>query len=188
MNKFLAACLGFLAVLILSAALLGFWIVSIRNGLVAKEEDVDAKWAQIDNQLKLRSEKIPNLVNIVKGYSKHESEVFQMITDARAKIAGAQSSVSQRAKAEEELSGAMSRLLVISESNPELKADRNFTALMDEWAGVSNRIGVARRDYNEAVRKFNTAIKQFPNSAFGFSPKEYFQIEEKDKSVPDISF
>lgn len=189
MKKVLIGLGIFLAILIVLLGGLGGCYISIKNGLIQQEEDVTAQWAQVENQLKRRSDLIPNLVETVKGFSVHEKEVIASVTEARAKLAGSQSAApAERAKLEGELSNAISRLLVVVENYPTLKSDTHYIALMDELAGTENRIAVARKDYNNAVRAFNTKIKQFPGSLFGFEKREYFEIEEKDKEVPKVKF
>ena len=120
------------------------------NGMVSARENVDSKWSQVDNQLQRRSDLIPNLVNTVKGYAAHEKEVFQSVSDARAKMAGAKS-VNDKLAANTEMNSALSRLLAVAENYPQLKADQNFRQLQDELSGTENRIAVARKDYNDAV-------------------------------------
>ena len=131
------------------------------NGMVSARENVDSKWSQVDNQLQRRSDLIPNLVNTVKGYAAHEKEVFQSVSDARAKMAGAKS-VNDKLAANTELNSALSRLLAVAENYPQLKADQNFRQLQDELSGTENRIAVARKDYNDAVQGYNTKINSLP--------------------------
>ena len=184
MNKTLLAVLGvilFLAVILFS----GY------NSLVAMNEAVNGKWSQIDNQLQRRNDLIPNLVATVQGMAKQEKDVIQSVTDARAKLAGAQG-VAQKAEANNELTGALSRLLVVVENYPTIKSDASFRQLADELAGTENRIAVARKDYNDAVQGYNSIIKSFPTviyaGAFGFHEKEYFKVEESAKAVPKVTF
>jgi LemA protein len=130
-------------------------------------------------------------VNTVKGFAEHEREVIGDISDARARLAGAQGPEEQAA-ANDQLSGALSRLLVVVENYPDLKANENFRQLMDELAGTENRIGVARQDYNTEVAAFNKRVKRFPGnltaSIFGFDEKEYFKADEAAKEVPKVDF
>lgn len=165
--------------------------ISSYNGLVGINETVNGKWSQVENQLQRRADLIPNLVNTVKGYAAHEQQAIQSIADARAKMAGAQGPAA-KAQANGELNSALSRLLVVAENYPNLKADKNFRALMDELSGTENRIAVARKDYNDVVQVFNTKVRSFPSNIFagmmGFSSKEYFKADEGAKQVPQVKF
>ncbi len=161
------------------------------NTLVGQEEAVDTAWSGVENQLQRRNDLIPNLVETVKGYASHEREIFTQIAEARSKLGGA-GSVKEKAKANSELSSALSRLLVVVERYPNLKANQNFQRLQDELAGTENRIAVARRRYNEAVRSYNISVRSFPTvitaTLFGFDQKEYFEAPEAAKEVPQVDF
>lgn len=165
--------------------------ISSYNGLVGMNEAVNGKWSQVENQLQRRADLIPNLVSTVKGYAAHEQQAIQSVADARAKLAGAQGPAA-KAQANGELNSALSRLLVIAENYPNLKADANFRQLMDELSGTENRIAVARKDYNDSVQTFNTRIRSFPSSLYagmmGFAAKEYFKADEGSKQVPQVKF
>ena len=171
------------------ALILIFTGISNYNRLVEMSENVESAWSQIDIQLQRRSDLIPNLVATVKKYAEHEEEVFTSVSDARARLAGA-GSVSELAEADAELTGALSRLLAIAESYPELKANENFINLQDELAGTENRISTARRDYNEAARTYNTTRRRFPANIFagifGFESVEYFEASEGSRENPDV--
>ncbi len=184
MNKTVWIALAVVVVIVVS-------VFSGYNNLVGMSENVNGKWSQIENQLQRRADLIPNLVNTVKGYAGHEQQAIQAVADARAKLSGAQGPAA-KAQANSELSSALSRLLMISENYPNLKADKNFRALMDELAGTENRLAVARKDYNESVQVFNTSIRSLPTSIIagpmGFGPKEYFKSDEGAKQVPQVKF
>ena len=155
--------LGPIAGIVIILVVLGVMVVPSYNKLVTQEENVNQAYAQVENQLQRRLDLIPNLVNTVKGFASHEKEVLGDIADARSRLAGAQGPEEQ-ANADAALSGALSRLLVVVENYPTLKADANFRQLMDELSGTENRIGVARKDYNDAVATFNRQVKRFPGN------------------------
>lgn len=161
------------------------------NTLVQQKEAIDAQWAQVENQLQRRNDLIPNLVEVTKGYAKHEEGIFTAVAEARSKLIGA-GSREQKIEASNELSGALSRLLALSEAYPNLKADTQFARLSDELAGTENRIATERRRYNEEVRTYNTSIKQIPTVVFagcmGFKSAEYFEAPESAKAVPKVQF
>ena len=172
--------------------ILGFASIGSYNNLVSLKENVGSKYADIDVQLQRRCDLIPNLVNTVKGFTDHESSVLASISDSRAKLAGA-SSVSEKAEANQELSNSLSRLLVVVENYPDLKADSQFTALMDNLEGTENRLAVARKDYNAAVESYNKAVRSFPSvifaSMFGFQPAQRFEASEQAKTTtPTVDF
>lgn len=176
-------------IVILVAIIAG--LVSNYNGVVSLSEEVDNKFATIDTMLQRRADLIPNLVNTVKGYTNQEQAVIDSVTDARAKLAGA-NSVGEKANADQELSTALSNLLVVVENYPDLKSSQNFINLSDELAGTENRIATARKDYNDAVKEYNTKIKRFPTNIvsgmFGYGEKEYFQASEGSEEVPTVDF
>jgi len=172
-------------------AVLAIALIGSYNGLVKLDTACDTAYSDIQVQLQRRNDLIPNLVNTVKGYAAHETEVFTAVSDARAKLAGA-NSVEETAEANAELTSALSRLLAISEAYPELKSNENFLSLQDELAGTENRIGVARKDYNEAVQAFNVKIRTFPTNLiagmFGFEKRELFEADEAAQNAPAVEF
>ena len=187
MNKGLIA-LG--AVIVVIIFILG-GVFSLYNGLNESEISVDAAYGQVENQMQRRSDLIPNLVNTVKGYDVHEKAVIEEVVNARAKLAGAQG-VEQMDAANTELTGALGRLFAIAEAYPDLKANTQYLELMRELAGSENRIAVARRDYNEAVREYNVRISTFPGVFFagfmGMTKKPQFQAKEGADAVPEVKF
>ena len=181
-----------IGIVLLAILVIGGLVVGGKyNSLVQGDERIDAQWAQAENQLQRRFDLIPNLVETVKGYAKHEEELFAQIAEARSQYSGA-SSVEETAAANDELTGALSRLLVIVENYPDLKANQQFTQLMDELAGTENRLTVARQDYNEAVRAFNSDVRSFPGNLLagmlGFEVKEYFEAAVGASETPSVNF
>jgi LemA protein len=179
-------------VLIIFAVILGSMYVTRRNQMVAMKEAVEQAWSQVDVVIQRRADLVPNLVETVKGYAAHEEEVFTHIADARAALGGARTP-SARIAANDMLSGALSRLLVIVENYPNLKANENFMRLQDELAGTENRIAVERRRYNLSIQAYNTYILLFPNnlvaSIMGFQRNDaYFRATEEAREVPQVSF
>lgn len=188
MKKF-RIIIGIIAVIIL--ACIGTY-VSTYNKFVTLDESITGQWAQVENQMQRRNDLIPNLVSTVKGYAKHEKEVFSKIADARAAMAGAKT-IPDKIKASSDMDGALSRLMVIVENYPNLKANENFIRLQDELAGTENRLAVERMRYNEIVRIFNISVKRFPGSIIasmsGFKAKDaYFKAEEASKTPPKVNF
>lgn len=190
-NKPLWITLGVILVLIIG--LVGGFIGTF-NRLQMLDETVNSQWAQVENQLQRRSDLIPNLVNTVKGYAAHEKSIFIGIADARAQLAGAVKKGDMKGinKATGDFNGALSRLLAIAENYPQLKADQNFMALQDELTGTENRLAVARRDYNESVKTINALIRTFPTNIIAgianVKSREYFEVEEGKKEVPNVKF
>jgi LemA protein len=167
------------------------YTISARNSLVTMDESVKAAWAQVENQLQRRYDLIPNLVETVKGYAAHEEGVFVKVTEARSKVAGA-ATIGNKIAANNELSSALSRLLVVVEQYPQLKANENFIRLQDELAGTENRIAVERRRYNETVNVFNVKIRSFPTNLiaamFNFEKAAYFDVPAEKQEAPKVNF
>lgn len=161
------------------------------NGLVRMDEGIKGAWAQVENQLQRRYDLIPNYVETVKGYAKHEKEVFLKVTQARSKVARA-GAISEKIAANNQLSSALARLLVVVERYPDLKANANFIRLQDELAGTENRISVERRRFNEAVKVYNTEIRSFPTNfiagMFGFEKAAFFEVPKEKQEVPKVKF
>ncbi len=161
------------------------------NSLVTLDEGVKAAWAQVENQLQRRYDLIPNLVETVKGYAAHEKEVFLRVTEARAKVGGA-TSIDDKIAANNGLSAALSRLLLVVERYPDLKANTNFIRLQDELAGTENRIAVERRRYNETVKVYNIKIRRFPTNLlagmFGFEKATFFEVPKERQEAPKVKF
>lgn len=167
-------------------------IVSAYNTIVTKHETIAAKWAQVENQLQRRNDLIPNLVNTVKGYAAHEKTVFEEVTNARSQWAKA-GTVDEKVKAAGAMDSALSRLLLVVENYPNLKADQTFLKLMDELSGTENRIAVERMRYNEAVKDYNITVRRFPGNVIAgmFNYKvatEYFKAEEAARVAPKVEF
>ena len=161
------------------------------NRLVTMDESVKGAWAQVENQLQRRYDLIPNLVETVKGYAAHEKEVFVKVTEARSMVAGA-ANINEKIQANNQLSSALSRLLVVVERYPELKANTNFIRLQDELAGTENRISVERRRFNETVKAYNIMIRSFPTNIiagmFGFEKAAFFDVPEERQEAPKVKF
>jgi LemA protein len=161
------------------------------NTMVDLHEKVNEAWSQVENQLQRRNDLIPNLVETTKGYAKHEQEIFTNIANARSRLIGA-GSREAKIDAANDLGSALSRLLVLSERYPDLKADTQFARLSDELAGTENRLATERRRYNEAVREYNTYILKIPQKlfagTFGFAPEKYFEAPKEAQQVPKVQF
>lgn len=176
------------------------WAISGYNGLVSKEEGVNQTWANVESAYQRRSDLIPNLVNTVKGYAEHESETLQAVTDARAKATSINidpatatpEQVAAYMEAQQGVGSALGRLIAVSESYPELKANENFRDLQAQLEGTENRIKVERDRYNEAVKTFNVQIRRFPTnilaSMFGFEKRSMFEAQEGAEVAPVVEF
>lgn len=176
------------ALLLLVAVSLGGKFITARNAMVLQKESIAASWAQVDIVIQRRLDLIPNLVETVKGIASQEKEVFSNIANARAAMAGAKTP-GQRIAANDQLGGALSRLLVVMENYPQLRSSQNFMRLQDELAGTENRIAIERRKYNQAVQLYNTYIQLFPNnlvaSMSSFEREEaYFRTTEEARQAP----
>lgn len=189
MNQFLKKNGLYIAIAVFIG--LFFSYQSVNNKLIALEETVGSSWAQVENQLQRRYDLIPNLVESVKGYAKQEKEIFENIANARAKLAGG-ANRTERLAASNQMESALSRLLVVAERYPDLKANQNFKALMDELAGTENRLAVERKRYNEQVKLFNKTIRTFPYryvaQQAGYEKIDYFQIEQAARKKPQVKF
>jgi LemA protein len=185
---------GLIAVIILALiALVVFGqYVTVRNTLVSKNEAVKSAWSEVDVNLQRRADLIPNLVETVKAYAKQEQTVFGDIANARSALLSARSP-SDKIAANNQLDGALGRLLAIAENYPQLKSNENFLRLQDELAGTENRIAVARKRYNDSLQDYNTYVQQFPASLLagwaGFKPNDaYFKAAEGSREVPKVNF
>ena len=179
-------------ILVVVALAMGSKFVSVRNDLVTQREAINAQWSQVDVALQRRADLIPNLVATVKGFAQHETEVFKDIADARAALIGGRTP-QEKIAANDQLSGALSRLLVISENYPQLRSNENFLRLQDELAGTENRIAVERRKYNETLEHYNAQIQRFPDnivaSLSGMSRDDaYFKTELGARTAPKVQF
>ncbi len=172
-------------------AIIAVFLISGYNGMVSKQETVDSSLSNLDVMLQRRADLIPNLVNTVKGYTSHETEIIDKITEARAKLVSA-NGIEEKSEANNELSSSLNALMLVVENYPDLKSSENFQQLSDELAGTENRIAVARKDYNDAVKTLNTSIKRFPNNIlagiFGFDEAVYFEADERGQEVPSVNF
>ena len=179
------------AVLAILAVSVYAYVKGKYNSFVQEQLDVENNWAEVENQLKRRYDLIPNLVETVKGYASHEKDVFIQVTNARASVGKAETR-QEAITANNQLTGALSRLLVTVESYPELKANQNFIRLQDELAGTENRIAVSRRRYNGAVTIYNKNISIFPNNLFAgmfnFEKEPLYKIDESEKETPQVKF
>ncbi len=190
-NRAASPVIGISAIIALVVLAGAFYLWNAYNQLVSMDEGIKSAWAQIENQFQRRADLIPNLVATVKGYAAHEREVLESIADARARMAGART-VEEKMDASNALDFALGRLLVVVERYPNLKADGNFTRLMDELAGTENRLAVERKRYNDLVQGYNIKIRRFPERTvaglFHFQKATYFLVVESAKTVPRVEF
>lgn len=175
-----------------TALAIGLMYVGRRNQMVVKSQAVEAQWHQVDVDLQRRADLIPNLVETVKGYAQQEQTVFGDIAKARSALLSA-GTPQEKIAANQQLDGALGRLLLIVENYPQLKSNENFLRLQDELAGTENRIAVERKRYNDGLQDYNTYVQQFPNSFFakiaGFKPNEaYFTASEGSREAPKVNF
>lgn len=197
--NFIKKNLGLVITLALVAVVL-IWGVSGYNGLVSMDEGVQNKWADVETQYQRRADLIPNLVNTVKGYAAHEKETLEGVVKARSEATSVKidpenmtaEQMAQYQKAQNGVSSALSKLLLVVEKYPDLKANQNFLELQSQLEGTENRITVARRDFNGAAKEYNTAIRKFPKNIlagmFSFEKKTYFEAEEGAEKAPEVQF
>lgn len=187
MKKGLVVIIAIVAVI----AIIGGSLVSSYNGLVEKQANVENADSQIQVQLQRRADLIPNLVNTVKAYASHEEDVYTALADARAKLNSA-SNPEEYKEATDSFDSALSRLLIVVENYPELKADKNFIALQDQLEGTENRLATARKDYNDVATDYNTTIKKFPTviiaGMFGFEKVDLFEASSESQTAPTVNF
>lgn len=189
-----------LIITIVVIVLVALWGISSYNGLVGMDEKVSNKWANVETQYQRRSDLIPNLVNTVKGYAKHESQTLEAVMAARSqatqvKIDPSNCTPQQLAayqKAQGDVTTALGKLLAITENYPDLKATDNFKMLQEQLEGTENRINVARKDFNDSAKKYNTSLRRFPRniiaSMFGFEKRNYFEAEAGAEKAPKVEF
>lgn len=197
--NFIKKNLGLVITIAIVAVVL-IWGVSGYNGLVSMDEGVQNKWADVETQYQRRADLIPNLVNTVKGYAAHEKETLEGVVKARSEATSVKvdpenmtaEQMAQYQKAQNGVSSALSKLLLVVEKYPDLKANQNFLELQSQLEGTENRITVARRDFNGAAKEYNTAIRKFPKNIlagmFGFEKKAYFEAQEGAEKAPEVQF
>ena len=192
-------CIGLIVLAIIAIALFG-WVKSTYNGLVGSQESVETAWAQVENVYQRRADLIPNLVETVKGYAKHEQETLEGVIQARANATKVTidpanmtpEDLQKYQSAQGEITNALSRLIAVSESYPDLKANQNFLELQNQLEGTENRIAVERNKFNEVAREYNTKRRTFPTNIlagiFNFGEKPYFQAQEGADKAPKVDF
>ncbi len=181
-------------------AIVVMWGVSGYNGMVGMDEGVQGKWADVETQYQRRADLIPNLVNTVKGYAAHEKETLAAVVQARSEATSVKidptnmtaEQMAQYQQAQNGVSSALGKLLLVVEKYPDLKANQNFLELQAQLEGTENRITVARREFNEAAKNYNTTIRRFPKNIlagmFGFEKKAYFEAEQGSEKAPQVEF
>lgn len=189
-----------LIITIVVIALVAIWGISSYNGLVSMDENVSNQWANVETQYQRRSDLIPNLVNTVKGYAKHESETLESVMAARSQATQVKidpsnctpQQLTAYQKAQGDVTTALGKLLAITENYPDLKANQNFLELQSQLEGTENRINVARKDFNDTAKKYNTSLRRFPRniiaSMFGFEKRNYFEAEVGAEKAPKVEF
>jgi len=192
MKKSLVTILVIVGIIVIAI----FWGISSYNHLVTLQEKVTGNWSQVENNYQRRADLIPNLVNTVKGYADFEQETLTQVIEARAKATSVninpenldENSMQQFQQAQQGLSSALARLMVVVERYPELKANQNFLELQSQLEGTENRIAVSRRDFVLTAQDYNTAIRKFPYNLFGFEKKAYFEAEQGAEQAPEVQF
>jgi len=183
---------GTLVAVLLLLLIVGGGACSTYNSLYGKREVVKKEWSNVDVNLQRRADLVPNLVNTVKGYTKHEEQVFGEIAQARSRLLNPQATTDEKIAANGQMDSALSRLLVISENYPDLKANEQYKNLMTQLEGTENRIAVSRRDYNERVADYNTSRGHFPGvifaNMFGFQREEEFKVDPAKREAPTVDF
>ncbi len=201
MTKGLMTGLGCLAIIVIAVAIIGFSAWGTYNSLVAEQQTVESKWAQVENVYQRRADLIPNLVATVKGYAAHESQTLEAVTASRAQVGSIRmtpdilnnpAEFQKFQQAQAGLTSALSRLMVVVERYPDLKANQNFLELQSQLEGTENRIAVERMRFNEAAQAYNTKVMQFPGNIFarmfGFQKKAYFQSAPGSEKAPVVDF
>ncbi len=194
-------CLLALIVVAVIVVIVGMWGMGVYNSLVSLDESVRSAWSQVESQYQRRADLVPNLVNTVKGYAQQEKDVILGATEARAKVGQLTvtkdvledpAAFSKFQTAQDQLSGALSRLLAVAENYPNLKSNENFMALQTQLEGTENRIAVERQRFNQSVQVYNTTIRRFPGSLIagftGFRDKQYFKAKEGAENAPEVKF
>lgn len=189
-----------LIITVVVIVLVAIWGISSYNGLVSMDENVSNSWANVETQYQRRSDLIPNLVNTVKGYAKHESETLESVMAARSQATQVKidpsnctpQQLTAYQKAQGDVTTALGKLLAITENYPDLKANQNFLELQSQLEGTENRINVARKDFNDTAKKYNTSLRRFPRniiaSMFGFEKRNYFEAEAGAEKAPKVEF